>query len=119
MTHFGHPYRVDARGRTADATEPEHVRQLIESVIFTAPGERVNRPEFGSGAAQLVFGPATEELAAATRFLVQGALQQHLGHLVEVRDVQVAVHEATVTVTVVYVLRSTGEAHEATIERRP
>lgn len=117
MTHFAHPYRPDARGRTAGATEVEHVRQLIEAVIFTAPGERVNRPDFGSGAAQLVFGPASDELAAAARFLVQGALQQHLDHLVDVRDVDVTVHEARVTVQVVYVLRSTGEQHATTVER--
>ena len=48
-------------------------------MLFTAPGERVNRPDFGSGLLQLVFAPNSDELAGATQFLVQGALQQWLG----------------------------------------
>ena len=83
------PYHVDARGRTAPATDDDHVRDLIEQVLFTAPGERVNRPTFGSGLLQLVFAPNSDELATATQFLVQGALQQWLGDLIEVEAVDV------------------------------
>ena len=69
-------------------TSDDHIRDLIEQVLFTAPGERVNRPNFGSGLLQLVFAPNSDELAAATQFLVQGALQQWLGDLIQVEGVE-------------------------------
>ena len=101
-THFGIPFRIDARGRTGSATSQEHIRDLIEAVIFTSSGERVNRYEFGSGAAQLVFQPAGAQVVAAIEFMLQGALAQHLGHLIEVRSVDAEVDDATLKVTVVY-----------------
>ena len=73
------PFAFDSRGRTGDATEEEHIRQLIEQLLFTSPGERVNRPTFGSGLLQLLFAPNSPELGAATQMLVQSALQQWLG----------------------------------------
>jgi phage baseplate assembly protein W len=70
------PFGFNGRGRTAEADGDAHLRQLIEQVLFTYPGERVNRPDFGSGLMQLVFAPSGEELATAAQFLVQGALQR-------------------------------------------
>jgi len=60
------PYDVDALGRTAGTTDEEHVRDLVEQVLFTNPGERVNRPTFGSGLLSLVFAPASDALVSAT-----------------------------------------------------
>src|SRR5919205_1882945 len=84
-----YPYRFDARGRTAETDTSNHIRDMIEQVLFTAPGERVNRPDFGCGLQRLVFAPNSDELAAASQFLVQGALQQWLGDLIELNDVEV------------------------------
>src|SRR5688572_2846201 len=64
------PYQFDGRGRTADADEATWIRGLVEQVLFTSPGERVMRPDFGSGLMQLVFAPNSPELAATTQFLV-------------------------------------------------
>src|SRR5437588_2972286 len=83
------PFNFDGRGRTAETAGDAHIRDLIEQVLFTAPGERVNRPTFGCGLAQLVFTPNSDELAAATQYLVHGALQQWLGDLIQVEDVLV------------------------------
>lgn len=103
------PYQIDRQGRTA-ATEAEaHVRDLIEQVLFTMPGERVMRPDFGSGLAQMVFQPNSEELATAVQFLVQGSLQQWLGELIMVEAVQVTSTDATIDVLVQYMLRRTQE----------
>jgi uncharacterized protein len=107
------PFHFDARGRTADTTYEDHIRDLIEQVLFTAPGERVNRPTFGSGLLQLVFAPNSPELAAATQFLVQGNLQQWLGDLIEVRVVNVEAIESTLHVQVDYVIRRTQQAQSA------
>lgn len=111
------PYHFDARGHTAQAGEDDHLRDLIETVLFTAPGERVNRPTFGSGLLQLVFAPNSDELAAATQFLVQGALQQWLGDLIVVDDVRVASAHSRLEVTVVYTVRRTGEQRQAQFVR--
>ena len=108
MRHLGFPLRVDARGRTA-AVDPEtYLRGLVEAVLFTRPGERVNRPEFGSGVDRLVFAPAGDELAGATRALVQAAVQRWLGDLLRVEDVTVTAEESTLRVTVVYVALHAG-----------
>ncbi|HJP66970.1 MAG TPA: GPW/gp25 family protein [Actinomycetota bacterium] len=107
------PFHVDGRGRTADTTDPDHLRDLIEQVLFTAPGERVNRPTFGSGLLQLVFAPNSDQLASATQFLIQGALQQWLGDRIELGRVEVETEESTLRVTVEYADRVTGDAGTA------
>ena len=111
------PYRFDDRGRTADTDEVEHVRDLIEQVLFTAPGERVNRPDFGSGLLRLVFAPLSDELAATTQFLVQGSLQRWLGDIIQVEAVTVEIKDSTLAVAVQYSLRRTGERQIAQFVR--
>lgn len=100
-------YQFDGRGRTAQAEDDEHIRDLIEQVLFTAPGERVMRPDFGSGLLALTFEPNSTELAATTHFLVQGALQQWLGHLIAVEAVVVTNVDSSLNVKVQYVIRRT------------
>jgi phage baseplate assembly protein W len=114
---IGFPFHLDGRGRTADADLNAHVRHLIEQVLFTSPGERVNRPTFGTGLAQLVFGPNSEELATATQFLVQGALQQWLGDVIQVEGVDVVSVDSTLQVTVQYVVRRTQQRQVAQLSR--
>jgi hypothetical protein len=97
------PYRFDGRGRTLDPSE-KYVAQLIEQVLFTTPGERVNMPDFGSGLLQLAFAPTSIEMAAATQFAVQGALQKWLGNAVKIQSVTAAAEDAVLTVTVTYSL---------------
>ena len=115
--NLAHPYRFDGRGRTADASEEAYIRGLIEQVLFTQPGERVMRPDFGSGLMQLVFAPSSPELAATVQFLVQGALQQWLGHLIALEAVDVEAVESALTVTVRYAIRRSGASQVATFER--
>jgi uncharacterized protein len=112
-----YPFHLNVRGRTADADQEDHIRDLIEQVLFTSPGERVNRPDFGSGLMQLVFAPNSDELATATQFLVQGALQQWLGELIQVETAQVESEEATLRVTVQYVIRRNQERRVAQFSR--
>jgi phage baseplate assembly protein W len=95
------PYQFDGRGRTLDPLS-NYVAQLVEQVLFTSPGERVNMPDFGSGLLQLAFAPNSMEMAAATQFAVQGALQKWLSGYVKIQSVTVSAQEATLTVTVSY-----------------
>lgn len=103
------PYQFDYRGRTAETSEEEHIRMLIEQVLFTTPGERVNRPDFGSGLLQLIFQPNRDEMAATTQFLVQGSLQQWVGHLIEVNSVQVNHRDSVLEVVVNYTIRKSQQ----------
>jgi uncharacterized protein len=112
-----HPYRVDGRGRTAQTGDDDHVRDLIEQVLFTSPGERVNRPTFGSGLMQLVFAPNDDALAAATQYAVQGALQLWLAEVIQVEGVEVESHEAELRVTVRYLVRRSQERRTDTFAR--
>jgi phage baseplate assembly protein W len=112
-----YPYQFDGSGRTARTGEVAHVRDLIEQVLFTAPGERVNRPTFGSGLMQLVFAPNSDALAAATQVSVHGALQQWLGDLLMVEGVEVLREDAALRVTVRYVLRRTQERRAVEVVR--
>jgi hypothetical protein len=109
MSHFGFPFHVDATGRTASAAEDLHVRQLIEQLLFTEPGERVNRPDFGSGLRRLVFAGNSPEIASATEHLVQGALQRLLSDRVQVGAVQVRNVEERLEITVEYSLLRSAE----------
>ncbi|MBX3238404.1 MAG: GPW/gp25 family protein [Chitinophagaceae bacterium] len=104
-----YPFRFDNTGRTAQTDDDRHIRDMIEQVLFTAPGERVNRPDFGSGLLQLVFEPNSDELAITTQFMVQASLQQWLGDLIEVNSVEVINRDATLQVTVAYIIRRTQE----------
>jgi hypothetical protein len=86
----------------------DYLRQLVEAVLFTSPGERVNLPDFGSGLLQLPFAPNSIEMAAATQFAVQGALQKWLSNYIKVQSVVASAQESTLTVTVTYAPLSTG-----------
>jgi phage baseplate assembly protein W len=110
--YFDFPYHIDGRGRTAETDEDDHIRDLIYQVLFTNPGERVNRPDFGCGIGQLVFMPNSDALAAATQFLVQGALTRWLDTVVAVERVEVVPQDNKLTVKVVFVKRSTGESRD-------
>jgi len=111
------PFHFDHLGRTAEAGYDDHIRDMIEELLFTNPGERVNRPDFGSGLLQLVFAPNSQELAAALRFTVQASLQRWLGDVIDVQSLEVVSEDATLRITVQYVVRRTGEARTETFER--
>jgi uncharacterized protein len=109
MSDIAFPYRIDPGGRTATTHGADHIHDLVEQLLFTMPGERVMRPDFGSGLMQLVFQPNSDELATAVQFLVQGSLQQWLGDLITVESVAVASEESTIEVRIEYVVRRTQE----------
>jgi Bacteriophage baseplate protein W len=111
MTDIAFPFRVGGHGRTATTDPLTHVTDLIEQLLFTAPGERVNRPTFGGGVMQMLFEPSGPELATASQMLVQGMLQQWLGDLITVQSVDFdPAADGSVTITVTYVVKVTQQA---------
>ncbi len=111
------PWHFDGRGRTASADDDEHVLDMIEQLLFTSPGERVNRPDFGSGILELVFAPNSVELAAALQFTMRASLQRWLGDVIEVRDLAVEADDAALRIDVAYLVRRTAELRTATFTR--
>ncbi|MFI6698224.1 GPW/gp25 family protein [Streptomyces sp. NPDC050509] len=110
------PFRVDRRGRTAHAAYDDHVRDLVEQLLFTSPGERVMRPDFGCGLLDLVFTPNSPELASAVELSVQASLQRWLGELIEVEALDVISEENVVRVHLRYVVRSTASRRDEVFE---
>jgi phage baseplate assembly protein W len=109
MTMVGFPWAIGDDGRTATVDRTRHVRDLIELVVLTSLGERVNRPTFGSGLLQAVFGPASDEAAATAQVLVQSSLHEWLGDLIEVEGIAIEHVEARLTVTIQYMIRADRE----------
>jgi uncharacterized protein len=114
MRTLDHPYHFSGLGRTAVTGRDDHIRDLIEQVLFTAPGERVMRPDFGAGLLALVFEPNSDTLAAATQMLVQSSLQLHLSHLIAVQAVDVINDDATLRIDVSYVVLLDRSLHQST-----
>lgn len=107
--NIDYPFHFDARGRTAETGDDDHIRDMIEQFLMTSPGERVNRPDFGSGLLEMVFAPNSPEIAAALQFTIQAGLQQWLGDLIEVRKLEVASDDSQLRVEVQYVVRRTQQ----------
>ncbi|MFE9609641.1 GPW/gp25 family protein [Streptomyces sp. NPDC006012] len=117
-TDIAFPFHADRRGRTAHARPAEHVHDLIEQLLFTSPGERVMRPDFGCGLLDLVFAPNSPELVSTLELSVQAALQRWLGDLVEVVSLDIESDDDAVRVQLSYVVRATGSVHEDLFEGR-
>ena len=111
------PFHFDGRGRTAAADDNDHIRDMLEELLFTSPGERVNRPDFGSGLLQMIFAPNSKELAATLEGSVQAAIQRYLGDLIELRKLEVTAEDSTLSLTISYLVRRTNELRTAEIAR--
>lgn len=114
-TDIRFPLQIDQRGRIAVTDYPGHVRDMIEQLLFTVPGERVEQPDLGCGLADLVFTPNSPELAAAVQASTQGALQRWLGDIITVDSLTVSADDATLSITVNYVITATGQQVSDTI----
>lgn len=99
-----YPYGFDGSGHTAQIDPPRHILDMIEQILLTSPGERVNRPTFGCGVNQLVFAPESDALAAAQRQIIQAALQQWLSDLIKVNAVDVTAQDSTLLITITYTI---------------
>lgn len=117
MKNIDFPFHFDGRGRTATTGDNDHICDMVEQFLFTNPGERVNRPDFGSGLLHMVFEPNSPELAATLQLTIQSGLQQWLGDLIEVQDLEVTSKDSTLRVSIQYLVRRTGEVQTGTFER--
>lgn len=117
-SYLAFPFRIGESGAvTADRSQ--HVRQQIEQVLFTNPGERVFRPEFGAGVQALVFEPNDSALATVTRKRLVSTLAEALKGEVDPRSLTVDVtsEEEKVFIVIAYALATLGhsERHQILI----
>jgi Bacteriophage baseplate protein W len=115
--HLDFPFQIDSRGHAASTDENDHIRDMIEQFLFTSAGERVNRPDFGSGLLQMVFAPNSPEIAAAIQMTVQAGLQRWLGDVIDVQSVEATSQDSTLRVAVSYRIRRTQEARTSIFNR--
>jgi phage baseplate assembly protein W len=118
---YAFPFRVDpASGQAAQTSYAAHVEQMVRQVLLTAPGERIDLPEFGSGLRQLIFAPHSDALTATTQMQVQQALNHWLAGQIEVKDVRVTPPEQTsdeaeLLIEIAYVLVETRENRQLAV----
>jgi phage baseplate assembly protein W len=113
----GFPFKINSYGRIAEPDYELHVQQMIELVLFTAPGERVNRPEFGCGLLQVLYGPDTQNMASAVDFLVKTALQRWMSDVIHATKVEVQAGEnGALKVSLTYLLLRDREVRVAVFE---
>ncbi|PHM07176.1 hypothetical protein CK516_28665 [Nostoc sp. 'Peltigera malacea cyanobiont' DB3992] len=109
------PFHFDRNYHTANTSdENKHIRDLIEQLLFTTPGERVNRPDFGSGVLSLIFAPNSPELATAMQITIQASIEQWLGDLIDLQTLEVTSVDSSLYIVVEYFVQSSGETQTAT-----
>jgi phage baseplate assembly protein W len=111
--NIDYPLHFSGAGRTAETGDDDHIRDMIEQLLFTNPGERVNRPDFGSGLMRLIFAPNSSELAAALQFTLQADLQRWLGDLIEVQQLDVSSEDSSLKISIQYLVRRKNENQSA------
>jgi len=113
--YLAFPFQIGSLGAEI-AEHARHVRDQIEQVLFTSPGERVFRPEFGAGIRALVFEPNTSALAELTRKRLLSSLAEALRGEVDPRSLSVDVEGEgeKLLVVISYILATIGhsERHE-------
>ncbi|WP_392529963.1 GPW/gp25 family protein [Nostoc sp. C117] len=109
------PFHFDRNYHTSSTSdENKHIRDLIEQLLFTTPGERVNRPDFGSGVLSLIFAPNSPELAKAMEITIQASIEQWLGDLIDLQTLEVTSIDSSLYIVVEYLVQSSGETQTAT-----
>ena len=113
-----YPFAIDAsRGRLAEEDDyAEHIEQLMKQILFTAPGERINRPDFGCGIKRLVFAPNSVVTASLAQVTIFQALTKWLGSAITVNDVKVAAIDSRMEITIAYTLKARLERRYLNLE---
>jgi uncharacterized protein len=108
--YVAYPYHLDSRGRTTFSSSPDdHISEMLEQLLLTNPGERVNRPDFGCGLGNLVFEPNSTRLAAALEVSVVNSVAQWLGDVIQLQNVDIEAQDEKLLVNISYLIRATGD----------
>lgn len=101
------PLEIGAGG-AATSSRLDHIREQIEQVLFTTPGERWFRPEFGVGVRALVFEPNNQALWEMTKKRLVASLRDALAGEVDPKNLAVEIEgqEERLLITVSYTLET-------------
>jgi phage baseplate assembly protein W len=121
FTSLRYPISVDAaRGRLAQEQDfGAHIEQLVMQVLMTAPGERINRPDFGCGVKRLVFAPGGDVAATLAQTTVYQALSKWLPDAIALNEVTARAEDAVLQIRVGYVIKARGEKRYLNIQVAP
>lgn len=113
-----YPFAIDdALGTLAEETNyASHVEQMIKQILFTNPGERINRPGFGCGLRQMVFAPNSDVSANLSQVMITQSLEKWIGNLIEVLDVKAVANDEKLEISIVYILRARQERRYLNLE---
>ena len=118
------PFSIDVTSRQVSTTDyASHVDQMIRQVLLTAPGERVDLPQFGCGLRQLVFSPLSSALAVNTEINVRQSLDRWLAGVIDVATVTALSSDdpggptepGTLEVIISYTLLDTATMHQTRV----
>ena len=118
FTSIRYPIAIDAPlGRLAEQPDyAAHVEEMIKQVLFTSPGERVNRPDFGCGVKRMVFAPNSEVAASLAQVSIVEALQRWMAPVITVDNVKVKALDEVLQILIVYVLKARQERRYLNLE---
>ncbi len=116
-----YPFVIDKGfGKLAEETDYDrHVVQMIKQVLFTNPGERINRPDFGCGIRRMVFAPNSDVSANLSQVIINQSLEKWLGTVMEVNEVQVKSMEERLEIKIVYLVRATQQRRYLNLDVTP
>ncbi len=115
MFNFEVPYCIDGRGITAQSEYARHVLNMLELFLFTNPGDRVNRPNFGGGARNLVFECNSIELATALKMGLQANLRLWLANRIDVHELAVENYDSQLRIQIVYAVVGRDTTPQTTV----
>ena len=118
ITAIRFPFAINDRlGRLAQENDYEqYIKQLIRQVLFTAQGERINRPDFGAGVKRLVFAPNSPATASLAQTLIFQGLTTWLGTLIRTEDVKAEADNERLNITIVYTILAKQERRFLNLE---
>lgn len=115
--HKSFPFHFDVRGHIARCDDSAHILDMLEQILFTTPGERVNRPDFGCGVAAMVFGSTAPEFITVKKSQIHSQIQQLLGHLIQVNEIALSVQESRITIVINYTIFKNQQNQSAEFSR--
>ncbi len=121
MSRLAFPFRPGNDGRSLAVTpgSAAHVRQMLEQLILTIPGERVMRNDFGSPAQQMLFGAGNGPAGFALEAALAASISQQLGRWLALEGLASHFDEdrGVLIITVDYRLANDGSSNQLTLER--
>jgi uncharacterized protein len=118
LKSFKYPIAIDrSLGTMAEENDfAAHVRQMILQVLFTSPGERINRPDFGCGIKRMVFAPNSDVTASLAQITIAQALNAWMGTLINFGRVKVEAIEEKLMIHISYSLKAMSEPQYLNVE---